>query len=285
MKTAVELAMEKAPEFTVPKVFGYAPPVSDETIKGWQAELDRYYDRRPRGARVVIYWEPGDPWQPINRFFLGQAVDPRFVTIEPWVLAALKGPNPRSQGHYCGDGYCLCEVKRYRWEGGASRFVTGYQWRMYRDTGLYVTPWWVIQGSRGGHRYKWEKEEVASLVASIKGLGDQPPCAGDLPYAPFDQRVLRAIRGEWMAKRASDMLRSLSDRKDSMALEERDEAEKVARALWDWTGDQAEALWNEGADAIPIVLEMEYGRAPIGHKIDFARQERFEERSLTRPVE
>ena len=270
------------PTFTVPRTFGYAPPVSDRTIREWQAELDRQYYKGPRGMRLLVLWEPGDPWQPIDRWFLWIAVDPSHHLIEPWNITALRGPNPRSKGHYCGDGYCLCDEKRGHWVGGATRFITGHQWRIYRETGLYATPWWIIQGNRGGHRYRWDKDELASVVSGLKGFGHQPPMAGDLPYAPFDQRVLRAIRAEHNASKA---LKRLQDRKAAMALEDRDQAEAVAKALWDWTGNEAEALWNEGGEAIPQALEMEYGRAPVGHQINWAQQERMTERSLTRRVE
>lgn len=278
------------PSLTAPVLFGYDAPVCPDTIADWQAQLDREFDRGLRGTKLLIRWEHSEPWQTLDRWVLWIAQDPRYVATEPWIERALNGPSPRSEGHYCAQGYCLCEEDgqhrdRKRWVGGATKFIDTQTWRIYRETGLYAWRWWVIQGKNGGHRYKWEKEELPCLVSQLKGLGDQPPAIGDLPYAPFDQRVLRAVRAEQKAARAARALKDVSLRKNDMALEDRDQAEAVAKALWDWTGKQAEDLWSEGADAIPIALEMEYGRAPIGHTIDFAAQERFEERYLTKPVE
>lgn len=284
MKTAVELAMQRGPSFTVPRVWGYDAPFSKTTLAEWQRQLDAEFYRGERGSRLLIRWEASEPWQTLDRLMLWIGVDPRYVEIEPWVRKALYGPSPRSKGHYCAPGYCLCEQKQNRWVGGATKFLDSQTWRIYRETGLYATRWWIIQGSRGGHRYRWDQEELAAVVANMKGLGNQPPAVGGLPYAPFDARVLRAIRAEHKASRAAAALKDMAGRKLSLALEDRDQAEAVAKALWDWTGDQAEALWHEGADAIPIVAEMEYGRAPIGHQID-TRYDELAERCLSKPLE
>lgn len=286
--TALEIAMQRQaalPVFEVPRLWGFDAPVSDATIAEWQRELDREYYRGPKGARLLVRWEASEPWQVLDRFLLWIAVDPQYVEIEPWVRKALLGPSPRSRGHYCAPGYCLCDEPRNRWVGGATRFIDSQTWRIYRETGLYATRWWVIQGQRGGHRYRWEQEELAAVVAHMKGLGGQPPAIGDLPYAPFDMRVIRAVRAEHQAARATRALKAMQYRKQDMAIEERDQAEAVAKALWDWTGQQAEELWNEGADLLPRYFEEQIGRPPVGHAIDYAAQETLERRSLTRSVE
>lgn len=242
-------------------------PHSRDEIARWQAQLDQRHHRGDRSGRLLVLWEPGDPWEPIGRYFLWQAVDPKYITIEPWVLAALRGPSPRSTGHYCGQGYCPCDVKKDRWIGGASRFIDMQQWRIYQETSLYATRWWVIQGEHGGHRYRWDPTELASLLSSMKGHGTQPPDVCSLPFAPFDARVLRAIQSEKRAKIAADALDDLHKRRASLGLEERAEAERVAKALWEWTDHQAESLWDEGGAVLPRYFEEQIGRAPVGHTI------------------
>ncbi len=269
MLSALDRAMQRTsePRIIIPRLFGGGAPHTPETIADWQAQLDARHDRTPRASRLLVRWEPGETWEPIDRYFLWQAVDPSHVTIEPWVLNALRGPHPRSTGHYCAPGYCLCEFKRNRWQGGATRFVDAHQWRIYQETGLYATRWWVIQGSHGGHRYCWEPGEFAAKVSQMKGHGTQPPDAGALPYAPFDERVLRAIRGEKRAKIAASVLDDMGKRRDKLVLEEQLEAERVAKALWEWQDQRAEELWSEGAYTLPRYFEEQIGRAPVGHRI------------------
>lgn len=260
--------------------YTYTPPVSAATIASWQAALDREYRRGPRFARVLVYWEPGDPWQPVNRFFLWQAFHPTHIRIEPWILAALNGPSPRSTGHYCGAGYCYCDLKRNKWHDGATRHVDALTWRIYRETGLYATRWWVIQGKHGGHRYKWEQTEVSAVMSAMNGGENQPPMAGDQPYAPFDTRVLRAIRREHNISRAARRLESLQGRKEALVKEEIDEVLATQKLLWDWAGQQIEEMWDEGLDLLPRYFEDKYGRAPVGHKVT-TDYEAIEERALT----
>ena len=106
-----------------PIVFRREPPVSVSALTEWQRQLEQAVPVTDRLSRLVIRWEPGDAWQPIQRFFLWQCVDPKHHEIEPWILAELRGPAPRSTGHACFEGYCLCDLKRRRWVEGACRRV------------------------------------------------------------------------------------------------------------------------------------------------------------------
>src|SRR5688500_5172038 len=110
--------MKRVPSFVVPKYFTYDAPVSQSTIAAWQRELDAATYQGEKLSRLVIRFEPGDPWQPIHRFLLWQCLDPLVTPIEPWILKALNGPSPRSTGHYCSAGWCLCDLKREKWVGG-----------------------------------------------------------------------------------------------------------------------------------------------------------------------
>lgn len=267
MTTALEVAMNRpvvVPTFTVPKYFTYDPPVSHDTIAQWQRDLDAVTYMGPQLSRLIIRWEPGDPWQPIGRFLIWQCLDPLITPIEPWVLKGLNGPSPRSKGHYCAEGWCLCDEPRYRWVGGATRFVDKETWRLYRETGLYGQRWWTIQGSNGGHRFQLAKDELASHVLHIKtGKTDTPP-AGDLPYAPFDRRVIRQVLAERRVNAIETFLKDAGSKKLALTYEEELEAKAKAKALWDWTGDRVDQLWEEGADLLPRFFEEQYGRAPVG---------------------
>lgn len=278
MQSALARALDKVadlPTFGETGPYNYGTPVSPTQVAEWQAQLDREFYRGPHFGRLLLRFDPGDPWQPINRFFLWQAVDPRYVKIEPWVLRALKGPSPRSTGHYCGDGYCLCAVKHNRWDKGATRHVDTLQWRIYRETGLYATRWWVLQGNRGGHRYAWETTELASLVSQMKTGERHPPEVCSLPPAPFDARVLKAIRLERRASGATRILGDLWRRRDQLTAEDKEAALAARREIMAWIDAQTETMMGEGLDILPQYFEELYGRAPVGHKVttDYEKEE------------
>ncbi len=55
------------------------------------------------------------------------------------------------------------------------------------------TAFWIIQGEQGGHRLQYGEHEAT--LAQWYGGSREPPVPGSLPYAPFDERVLTALRG------------------------------------------------------------------------------------------
>ena len=115
----------------------------------WQEELDRIAPPADmtRGqlpkARAVIWWEAGDEWEPIQRWFIYQVL-PK-AAIHPSILAELEGPHPRSKGRYSGKLGC--------WVDGPAPHITKTQWELYRKFGGLAKPYWVVQGSGRGHRY------------------------------------------------------------------------------------------------------------------------------------
>lgn len=160
----------------------------------WQAALDALH--RPGTARVIIAWEPGDVWQPIHRWFLWQ--------LQPWHLSQadaikqeLRGPHPRRHAvlQYVPAAVNGRVELRPRMVGGGLVERRQYElhWAQYRETGELVIPrrLWVIQGDRGGHPFAVSASE--QMVRAEQGLPADVPSAGDLPYAEFDARVLRAL--------------------------------------------------------------------------------------------
>lgn len=172
-----------------------------QPLPAWQAALDAQHI--PGTSRLVIAWEPGDVWQPIHRWFLWQ--------LQPWALsqnyavkAELRGPHPRSTGHYCAPGSgCDCRnefgvaTHTFNWKGGTCRLIDRQAWQLHREheraTGQLVIPrrLWVIQGHSGGHPFQIAMAE--QKLRREQGLPEDVPSAGDLPYAEFDPRVLVAL--------------------------------------------------------------------------------------------
>lgn len=269
-----------------PAVFGYAPPCSAAELARWQAQLDHAVGYRPNLSRLLLRWEAGDPWEPIGRWVLWQALDPTRANVEPWLVKAVKGPSPRSRGHWCGEGYCLCRTPREAWVQGATRVVDTAAWRLYRETGYVGTRWWVIQGQFGGHRFQLDREldALEMRLRVQKGMPADTPAAGALPYAPFDNRVIDAIQ---RYRRAVDCFRALDHAERTgkiMDGEEAEQATAAAEALWEWTGLQAEQLWHEGAELVPRYLEEQYGRVPVHRRAEIAARsdpERVHEAFIT----
>lgn len=68
------------------------------------------------------------------------------------------------------------------------QLVDFVQWEIYRTRGLYASPYWIVQGSFGGHRRRlWPYE---ATIAKLGGLPSEMPEPGDLPYAPFGANVM-----------------------------------------------------------------------------------------------
>lgn len=174
-------------------------PVSD--IMGW----------------LELVWEPGDPWIPSQRWTIYEMLHPDVIAAdeaeedrdkgERTELEELYGPHPRSEGHICTSvpqsswavkfarnfQPCLCRRKLEAWRRGACTQVTLTQWKLFRRTGYVGRPFWVIQGSNGGHKYGFTHEEQMMLEESgYKGVLE-PPGPGVMEYAPFDERVVKHI--------------------------------------------------------------------------------------------
>ena len=165
-----------------------------------------------------LVWEPGDPWAPGQRWVLYEYILPEYADLD--ILAELRGPHPRSSGHICTStpvsswllappaSYqpCLCRTKHESWRKGPAYLITLRQYQIFRRTGYVARPFWIIQGSAGGHKAFFSREEQRLLLEA--NLPGEPPGVGELAYAPFDDRVLRQIvRHNRLTKVAGDLRR------------------------------------------------------------------------------
>lgn len=170
----------------------------------WQAMLDAQHI--PSTARLVVAWEAGDAWQPIHRWllwqlqpFVGRVDGETRYLVDVSVRQEIQGPHPRTGASLV---YIPATVDgqttlRPRLRGGPCRLIDRRTWEIarahYHDTGEWVRPrrLWVIQGAMGGHPFAVGMDEEKRRRAI--GLSPDVPSAGDLPYATFDRRVLRAL--------------------------------------------------------------------------------------------
>jgi hypothetical protein len=188
-----------------------------------------------------LAWEPGDWWDPVERWVIYQ-VRPTALIPAP-VLRELRGPDPRSTGHFCGpDTLCGHKRRQYTWVGGCAGLIDRTEWRLYRETGGWARAWWVIQGDARGHLRFFT--EAQSSLAELADLPPRPPVMGSLPYAEPDQRT-------WATLRQFDRLttgrggRLLERTAADFAREDRDDALRVRRGLLDMLALQS----NQAVDA------------------------------------
>jgi hypothetical protein len=173
-----------------------------EAPKEWtQALRDISPISEDRGWLELV-WESGDPWCPVQRWELYEMVHPS--VIDPMELFALRGANPRATGHPCTSlpisswaarpaaDYqpCHCREKTEAWRDSES-MVSLTEWKLFQRTGYIGRPFWVIQGTTGGNKVGFTHEE--GLLLEAEGYPPIAPPGGSLPYAPFDQRVVRQI--------------------------------------------------------------------------------------------
>jgi hypothetical protein len=69
--------------------------------------------------------------------------------------------------------------------------VSRRQWLLYQSTGRWARPSWIVQGSKGGHLAVYDTPTIRLCEYLQRPVA--PPAAGELPYAPLDERVITQI--------------------------------------------------------------------------------------------
>jgi len=247
-------------------VIQYSPPAG--VIERWQPELDRIAPPTARGlSSLRLVWEPGEPWAPVGRWIIYECVPAERAPMG--IFEELRGPNPRSFG---------------RWDPVARVFrrermfvISRRQWLLYRETGLYGRPLWVVQGSHGGHKREWSEVEQ-TVIGMMTGQPEaiDPPAPGDLPYAEPDERTIVALRGLDLSEKFGSLLHLVSQDEQlraSLDSRERATAKAMAEQLWGWLRTQvAESLTLTRA----MVNDIWDNANPNGRATDYdAEQEDF----------
>lgn len=178
--------------------------------EAWERRLYDAFRPEDAASWLVLRWEPGEEWHPINRWVLWHVRRREDAALfYPDHLAELEGPDPRATGHACFPGWCMCDVKRNRWYSGSEHgpaFIDRGQWQLYRDTGLFGTRYWCIQGDNGGNR--WSLSPFEEQMMQFKQLNHVLP--GDAAYADFDERVIKRLRAYDRIREASSKLEDAS---------------------------------------------------------------------------
>lgn len=172
-----------------------------EVPADWQRELERIVPRTARIPWLKIVWQPGMTYEPVQRWEIYE-MQPNLQYVEFDVRQALKGRSPREDGEWVIDRRIPEHLGGKRWI--TSSFVSTVQWQLYQETECFPLRFWIIQGTRGGHKWKLSAAEKSFIQylrgrprieleeSSIEQQDDgeiDTPCSGDLPYAEWDNRV------------------------------------------------------------------------------------------------
>lgn len=220
------------------------------TPEAWQAALDAVCPSGDKLSRYLIVWEPGEPQAPIQRWCIWHMRPPQVTRkmiarthrgeiIDPRVMG-LADYHPRRNARWDTRAGC------YRKHDGGLAMTDRLTWELYHATGCYGTRWWSIQGPAGGHRFSLTHTEKKLLGTSTDGRQRDVPFIGDLPYAPFDNRVLAHLaRLEEVALWQRVVGKADVAAQHKLWDADEQQAAEIARAsLADWLDRQFGAIWD-----------------------------------------
>lgn len=194
----------------------------------WQATLDAITPPGGRLSWLRLVWVPGEPWEVVERFFIYQMIP--IDRANEFVRDDLRGPNPRLRGrydrvlgHFIPDPKCNIDLT---------------QWQLYQDTGAYGRPYWIVQGSGGGHKRTFNRME--SAISRMNGGPAQPALAGDLPYAKPDSRTFDKLAKHDIARSYSYLLDRAEASSAAFDLHDKNVMEQMRGQVWRWLESQVQ---------------------------------------------
>lgn len=191
----------------------------------WLEAVQRLAPRTDSGHDwLMLRWEPGDWWDPVERWVIWQMTPPSRTPRD--TMMWLNGRSPRDFNYYDG---VLQKFVNTRYPGT----ISFQQWQVWREHKAWGRPLWVVQGGGGGHkRYLNEAEQA---LMEMQGLPtDLPP--GLLPYSTPDNRTWSKLRDMDVVIKYGDLLRLLGnpDRRALLDQRQMDTVREVAQQLSAW---------------------------------------------------
>ena len=214
--------------------------------KEWTTALHEVCPRYDGISWFKIVWEPGEEFDPtgwIQRFIIWQMRTPentRALILRDYPgCTGLTQEHPRLNAKWDKDQKCYVKA-----DGSLAR-TDKLTWELYQQTGCYGVRFHVIQGEHGGHRYNLSHLEKQILKFGSNGKMKDVPLPGDLPYAPFDARVLRHFARIEQAAMARKICKYALANVHQLDMDERNEWEYARTMLFDYLGEQFGELYDE----------------------------------------
>jgi hypothetical protein len=180
--------------------------------------LEPVWHGEPEVCRVVLY-QVAPPWA-TSPLFWTEAQEARVTRLRGYLA-----PDPRYKVDVNPDA------------------LTWRQWQLYERFGGIGQPYWIVEGTRGGHLRRFSDLEQRLLRAT--GLPDTPPVIGSQPYAPVDQRVIRAV-AQRDTMRLWAKAKALYERSpDDFDRDDRDALARGEQALTRWLTDQVAEAFDD----------------------------------------
>lgn len=213
---------------------------TQEPPEEWVTSLRSVDPIRENASYLHLHWLGG--WA--QRWCLYQMVPlwTYSVADEAMLLEELTGPDPDT----------LPE---------ASTFVSHLQWTLWQTHKRLAEPFWILQGTKGGHLVRYNREQA--LAAKAARLPQTPPDVGSLPYAPWDARSERQILRHNLLIADFDLLKGLKGKARKDAAMKRYREQFIA-----FMGEQAEedsdhfvrAFKTGEADAVLPISDKDWDR-------------------------
>lgn len=150
----------------------------------WEKQLADFSPQTNRFTWLKLIWEPGYPWEIVERFLVYQMVPA--TAIIPEIREQLEHDLPPSK---MGNYYDTVKQEFIR---NPDCLITERAYHLYKETRCWGRPYWVIQGTRGGHK-RWFSP-VEKKFLKLAGLPHEPPAPGDLPYAEFSDLTIEKLQ-------------------------------------------------------------------------------------------
>ncbi len=208
-------------DIAVSKDVRFPPPADTPRWQEWC--LDVFGAPNPNIPWLWLDWVNDEG---INRLVLYQMVPASKMGSLAWDTISMGKPERDQHGKH---------VK------GA--LMTDQQWRLWERFQCWPSLYWIIQGSKGGHRRRYSPTE--SNLLKTRKAPTQPPTPGALPYAPFDTRVIDAVQANNL-ERLWKLGKSFAARKpEDLENEEVQALEDIESRHIDYLVEQVQAAYEE----------------------------------------
>lgn len=232
---------------------------SQDPPAAWVARL-----REVSPISDVVSWLDLKWHAPAQRWVLYECVPIRFVTDNE-LISDLGGPDPETP-----EGERLCIT------------VSRYQQEMFRKHRVHARPCWVIQGTKGGTAVIYS--ESTKELCRAHQMPTEPPKAGSLPYAEFDERVVRQLQRMNRLVKVRGDLGEFKRRYGSPRGWKREKREELRAARAEFIRFLNTQL-EDGDDLLrKAVSTNETDDIPVNDKEWVQEDEAFDERYINKPI-